>query len=169
MDCRVVGCDRHEAFQAGNSRIGRQKHVADRPLVLVAVGVLPLGFCVNADAVAGRNSRGILADQFHGSPQGLSVVRQADDVAAVVLTVNLEMGSRGNGDRDLPALELLERIGPVLQRGRRDFEGFAVGGQVVAAADRLHAEAEHRLAVDETDGLQLLATGRHRLGDVVEG
>ena len=169
VNCRVVGRDRHEAFQAGNSRIGRQEHMADRPLVLVAVGVLPFGLGVDAHAVAGRNPRGVLADQFHVGPQALAVAGQADDVAAVVLAVDLEMGSRRNGDRDLPALERLERVGPVLQRGRRDLERLAIGGQVIAAADRLHAEAEDRLAVDVTHGLQLLATGRHRLGDVVEG
>ena len=169
VNCCIVGRDRHKTFQAGNSRIGRQEHVADRPLVLVAVGILPLGFGVNAHAVTGCNSRGVLADQLDIGPQALAVARQADDVASVVFAINLEVGSGRNGDRDLPLFELLERIGPMLQRGRCDLERFAVGSQVIATTNRFHAEFVNRLAVDKTHGLQLVAAGRYRLGDIVEG
>ena len=136
---------------------------------IAPVGVLPLGLGVNAHAVIGRNSRGVLADQLDVGPQALAVARQADDVTAVMLAVHLEVGSGWNGDRDLPLLELLERIGPMLQCGRCDLEGFAVGSQVIATTNRFHAKFVNRLAVDKTHGLQLVATGRYRLSDIVEG
>ncbi len=67
---------------------GATEATPDRALVLVAVGVLPFGFGVDAHAITGRNPRGVLADQLHVGPKAPAVAGQADDVAVVVLAVD---------------------------------------------------------------------------------